>query len=64
MAHHYQVKEAQGEAMFANLVFLIDKSKESEFDQAVQQIGESHQQEADFKYIGPSPAFHFVDLTL
>lgn len=64
LAHHYQVKEVQGEAMFTNLVFLIDKDKEPEFDQAVQQIGESYQQEADFKYIGPSPAFHFVDLSL
>ncbi len=64
LAHQYQIKEAQGEAMFASLVFLIERSKESEFDQTVQQIGERYQQEADFKYIGPSPAFHFVDLSL
>lgn len=56
-------KETQllGEQMIFNLAFLIPENKQKTFDKIVRNLDEQYADEnAYFKYIGPTPPFNFV----
>ncbi len=47
-----------------NASFLIDRSKEEEFQAEVYKLDAKYQDRVDFKYVGPLPPYNFVSLNL
>jgi len=47
-----------------NASFLIDKSKEREFQDNVYKLDSKYQGKVNFKYVGPLPSYSFVNLKL
>jgi hypothetical protein len=47
-----------------NASFLIEKSRESEFQQAVCRLDSEYQGKINFKYVGPLPPYNFISLKL
>ena len=52
------------EEMIANFSFLIERAKEAELDQKMQELGKKYEGELKFKYIGPMPPYSFVNINL
>ena len=53
-----------GEMMVLNAAFLVEKSREMEFDAAMEALDAELNNLMTFKYIGPLPPFNFVDLVI
>lgn len=53
-----------GEKMLLNASFLIDRKKENEFDQKVNEAHDKWKDKVEFKYSGPWPAYNFVNIRL
>ncbi|MFC1613087.1 GvpL/GvpF family gas vesicle protein [Patescibacteria group bacterium] len=50
--------------MIANFSFLIDENTESELDRKMQELGKKYEGKLRFKYVGPMPAYSFVNINL
>ncbi|MDD5773133.1 MAG: GvpL/GvpF family gas vesicle protein [bacterium] len=59
-----KVNNTYGELMIINAAFLVDKSKEAEFDLKVQQLDKRYGSEIKFKYVGTLPPFNFINLVI
>ncbi|RLQ95485.1 GvpL/GvpF family gas vesicle protein [Falsibacillus albus] len=59
-----KLNDLSGEKMLLNASFLIDRDKEEEFDQIVNQVHEKWKDKVDFSYSGPWPAYNFVNIRL
>ena len=57
----YRLNKNIAENMFCNLAFMIDASREKEFDEAINEIGETMKENTTFKYVGPLPPYNFLD---
>jgi hypothetical protein len=57
-----QVNQNFMEMMILNAAFLVDKSREPEFDARVTAMGEARAGRLIFKYVGPLPAYDFVTI--
>lgn len=53
-----------GDQMITNSAFLIFKHRESAFDQAVNDLAETHAAQLKFKYVGPVPPCNFVEMSI
>lgn len=54
-----------GDQMIFNIAFLIPEKKQKTFDDVVRDLDEQYKEEnAYFKYIGPTPPFNFVKVLL
>jgi len=53
-----------GEEMLLNAAFLVEKEREEEFDQKMNELGLRYENMLDFKYTGPWPAYNFVNVKL
>ena len=53
-----------GDSMFLNSAFLIDRTREKEFDFLVEDLVKKYDDRATFKYIGPAPPFNFVNIVV
>ncbi|MCP3026943.1 GvpL/GvpF family gas vesicle protein [Halobacillus sp. A5] len=53
-----------GEKMLLNGSYLIDRDKEEQFDQKVNQLHDKWQDKVEFKYTGPWPAYNFINIKL
>ncbi|PPA70841.1 GvpL/GvpF family gas vesicle protein [Jeotgalibacillus proteolyticus] len=53
-----------GEKMLLNAAFLVDREKEQEFDEKVNEIHEDWKDRVEFNYSGPWPAYNFVNIKL
>ncbi|MFC7319914.1 GvpL/GvpF family gas vesicle protein [Halobacillus campisalis] len=53
-----------GEKMLLNGSYLIDRSKEDQFDEKVNEMHEKWKDKVDFKYTGPWPAYNFINIKL
>ena len=49
------------DAMFANVVFFVDKEKETTLDEAVNQLSDELGEDVEFKYVGPVAPVNFID---
>jgi hypothetical protein len=54
----------KGEAMIFNRSYLVEKEKEPLFDAAVDRLGAGYDGYLTFRYIGPLPAYSFVNIEL
>ena len=52
------------ERMVLNAAFLIEKAREPEFDQAVQQLDTEMGKRLIFKYVGSAPPYNFVNIMI
>lgn len=52
------------DALVLNASFLVDKEKESLFDEAVNKLGTAYEDTMQFKYVGPLAPGSFINLTL
>ncbi|PLS15734.1 gas vesicle protein GvpF [Bacillus sp. M6-12] len=59
-----KTNEPIGEKMLLNAAFLVDRDKEAEFDQKVNEIYEKWKDKVEFSYSGPWAAYNFVNIRL
>jgi len=53
-----------GDNMILNASFLVEKSKEKEFDSALEELDKRSAGRTKFKYVGPIPPCNFVELVV
>ena len=64
LAIETKINNNYGERMIINAAFLVEKDKESEFDQKVQELDAKYGDKVKFKYVGTLPPFNFVNLVI
>jgi hypothetical protein len=53
-----------GDAMFMNAAFLVDKGREKEFDNIIEDLSDEYKDRVRFMYAGPLPVFNFVNIVI
>jgi hypothetical protein len=53
-----------GDKMIMNAAFLVDRTREAEFDEVVNRIARKYGKRLKFKYTGPWPPYNFVNIRL
>jgi len=64
LAAEVKTNSSYWELMIINAAFLVQKDKETEFDQKVNELGAKYSSNIKFKYIGKVPPFNFVNLVI
>ena len=64
MAAEVKINNSYYDLMVINAAFLVEKDKETEFDQRVDELGAKYSSNIKFKYIGKVPPFNFVNLVI
>lgn len=60
----FVMNDPSGDRMVLNCAFLIDRVREREFDDLIEELTEKYKDRYKFKYVGPSPPFNFVNLRI
>ena len=63
-AYDYKLNETAGDEMFMNAAFLVDKGREKEFDNIMDDLGKNYKDRIKFMYAGPLPVFNFVNIVI
>jgi len=63
-AFEYKLNKTIGDEMFINAAFLVDKGREKEFDNIMDDLSEEHKDRLKFMYAGPLPIFNFVNIVI
>jgi len=63
-AFDHKLNKTVGDEMFVNASFLVDKGREKEFDNIMDDLGEEHKDRIKFMYTGPLPVFNFVNIVI
>ncbi|MGQ0561914.1 MAG: GvpL/GvpF family gas vesicle protein [Gemmatimonadota bacterium] len=53
-----------GDRMIMNAAYLVDRSREQDFDEAVKALSRKYEDVLSFKYTGPWPPYNFVNIKL
>jgi len=61
---NYKLNKTVGDEMFVNAAFLVDKGREKEFDNIMDDLSEEHKDRVKFMYAGPLPVFNFVNIVI
>jgi len=64
VAERFADGACQAEAMILNRSYLVEKTKEPLFDEAMNVLGEAYEGDLTFRYIGPLPPYSFVNIRL
>jgi hypothetical protein len=56
--------EPVGDDMFLNAAFLIDRTREKQFDFLLEDVSEPYGDLVDFTCVGPAPPFNFVNIAM
>lgn len=64
LSKDYSDAPLKTEAMILNRNYLVDKDKEHQFDDAVNVVATEFEEALTFRYIGPLPAYSFVNIEL
>lgn len=64
LAEDTVINKTIGERMIINAAFLVDESREKEFDQRVDELDDRYRDKVKLKYVGHLPPFNFVNLTI
>ena len=62
VAHRVQENDVIVDRMLLNVAFLVDQSREGEFDQLLGRLDEGIDHRVILKYTGPAPPYHFVNI--
>lgn len=57
-------KTIGGDEMFMNASFLVDKGREKEFDNIMDDLSNEYENRIKFLYVGPLPVFNFANITI
>jgi hypothetical protein len=60
----YKLNDTIGDAMFINAAFLVDKGREKEFDNIMDDLSGEFEDRIKFMYAGPIPVFNFVTIVI
>lgn len=60
----YKLNKTIGDEMFINAAFLVDRGREKEFDNIMDDLGEEYKDRIKFMYAGPLPVFNFVNIVI
>lgn len=63
-ALEHNLNKTIGDEMFINAAFLVDKGREKEFDNIMDDLSEKYNERIKFTYSGPLPVFNFVNITI
>jgi hypothetical protein len=64
LAVEVKTNNTYGERMIINAAFLVEKRKEAEFDQKVNELLDRYGDKMKFKYVGTLPPFNFINLVI
>ncbi|MDO9028195.1 MAG: GvpL/GvpF family gas vesicle protein [Candidatus Roizmanbacteria bacterium] len=64
LAVEVKTNNTYGEMMIINAAFLVEKHREAEFDQKVEELNTKYGDKIKFKYVGTLPPFNFVNLVI
>ncbi|MDP2727098.1 MAG: GvpL/GvpF family gas vesicle protein [Dehalococcoidia bacterium] len=64
LAERVRENDTLADRMILNASFLVDMSRGVEFDQAVNRLDDEYGNRIGFKYVGPTPPYNFVDITV
>jgi hypothetical protein len=64
LAVEVKTNDTYGELMIINAAFFVEKEKETDFDQQVQQLWDKYSEKVTLKFVGPLPPFNFVNITI
>jgi Gas vesicle synthesis protein GvpL/GvpF len=64
LSQYTKVNAPYGELMIISAAFLVENSREAEFDQNVQALADKYGDKIKFKYTGTLPPFNFVNLVI
>ena len=53
-----------GDRMIMNAAYLVERARESDFDEAVKELSRKYEDVLSFKYTGPWPPYNFVNIKL
>jgi len=60
----YRLNRTVLEEMFINAAFLIDRGREKEFDNILEDLGDRYYDRTEFRYTGPFPVFNFLNIVI
>lgn len=63
-AMEYKLNKTINDEMFMNAAFLVDKGREKEFDNIMDDLGNRYKERIKFFYAGPLPVFNFVNMVI
>jgi hypothetical protein len=63
-AFDYRLQKTTADEMFINASFLVSKGREEEFDNIMDDLGETNKNRMKFLYVGPLPPYNFVNITI
>ena len=63
-AVNYKLNKAIGDDMFINAAFLVDKGREKEFDNIMDDLSEEYKNRVKFMYVGPLPVYNFINIVI
>ena len=64
LAQETRLNEVITDRMVVNAAFLVEASRQPEFDQALDALDEEMAERVLFKYVGPVPPYNFVNITV
>lgn len=64
MSYEYKLNKTIGDEMFMNVAFLVDKGREKEFDNTMNDLCDEYEEKMKFMYAGPLPVFNFVNIVI
>lgn len=64
IAFDYKINKTIGGEMFMNAAFLVDKGREKEFDNIMEELTDQYKSRTAFLYAGPLPVFNFVNVAI
>lgn len=64
LAVDLRLNRTYGDDMLMNAAFLVDRTRESEFDARVERLAAEHSGSIQFKYVGPAPPYSFVNIVI
>jgi len=63
-ASDYKLNQTFGDEMFINAAFLVDKGREKEFDNIMDDLNQACKDRIKFAYAGPLPVYNFVTIEI
>ena len=63
-SYEHKLNDTIGDEMFMNAAFLVDKGREKEFDNIMNDLSDDYKDRIKFMYAGPLPVFNFVNIVI
>lgn len=64
LAVDLRLNRTYGDDMIMNAAFLVDRTREREFDARVERLAAEYSGSIQFKYVGPAPPYSFVNIVI